>query len=409
MGLRPRLYSRLFAVGCFFHLTLPDAHQLAWLVPNLSLAVGALWLLAKPPTGRLFPAPWLLCALGVLGPLLFAGDQLTQSVFLLVQCAVMLSARGDPSRAAPAMRGCTVAFYAIAAFHKLNSDFFDASVSCATGGVRLLGENWSVALPDLGAGWPILFIVVELGVAVLWVARPALAVVLASAMHLPLTIVFAPAFAWVMIPAWVWFFDDETLSHQVTTFRDKRVLGVGSLLGVISAAFYFRDHWVPYPFWQLNELALWIVLVGSVRALWTRPGVGRGAWGDAPLGWRAVFVLALVLNATTPYLGLQFHHAGAMLSNLRIDRGCWNHLIVPEEVRLRDPYLRIDDARDDELESTLWHPAQLRDWLAEHCEGEPMPVTLDGERLDACALELSGSSGLFQTNLQRECPQRCIH
>ena len=126
------------------------------------------------------------------------------------------------------------------------------------------------------------------------------------------------------------------------------------------------------------------------------------------MGWRGVFLMALVLNAFTPYLGLQFHHAAAMLSNLRIDRGCWNHLLVPEAVRLRDPYVRIDDAANEELESTLWHPAQLRAWLDEHCD-EPILVTVDGERVDACTLELQGRSGLFQTNLQRQCPQQCIH
>lgn len=404
MELRRRLYARLFAVGCFFHLTLPDAHQWTWLIPNVSLAVGAVWLLVRP-TARV---PWVLCALGVLGPLLFGGDQLTQSVFLLIQSGLMLSAWHDPSRAAPAMRACTVAFYAIAAFHKLNADFFDPAVSCAVGGVELLGKNWSVALPDLGIAWPILFIAVELGVALLWVARPALAVVLASAMHLPLTIVFAPAFAWVMIPAWVWFFDDEDLAHYVDTFRDKRVLGVGVSLFAISTALYFRDHWVPYPFWQLNELALWIVLIATTRAFWTRGERLRGRSSLRP-GWRGIFVVALVLNASTPYLGLQFHHAGAMLSNLRIDRGCWNHLLVPEAVRIREPYLRLDDTRIDELSSTLWHPAQLRAWTEEHCAGEPIEATLDGRRVDVCALEPSGREGIFQTNLERACPQRCIH
>ena len=381
------------------------------------LAAGALWLAWKPGS-RL---AWLACALGVLGPLLFAGDQLTQSVFMLVQCTLMLGAArldtDDRERlVAPAMRACTVAFYAIAAFHKLNVDFFDPTVSCAVGGVELLGDNWSVALPDLGLAWPVLFIAVELGVAVAWATRPAFAVVLASAMHLPLTIVFAPAFAWILIPAWVWFFDDEDLAHYVATFRDKRVLAAGVVLGAISAAFYFRDHWVPYPFWQLNELLLWIVLVASATALWRRGDRLRSRAPLRPLGWRAVWLVAMIVNASTPYLGLQFHHAGAMLSNLRIDRGCWNHLLVPELVRVREPYLRLDDAADDAadpelaevLETTLWHPAQLRAFLAEHCT-EPRMVRIDGARVDACELELEGREGLFQTNLERRCPQQCIH
>ncbi|MCA9612078.1 MAG: hypothetical protein KC586_04885, partial [Myxococcales bacterium] len=188
-----------------------------------------------------------------------------------------------------------------------------------------------------------------------------------------------------------------------------------------------------YPAWQLVELSLWILLGGYVVALVTRRDgalTGRlanlergrpGAW--VPLG-------LLLLSGTTPYLGLQFHHAAAMLSNLRVDEGCWNHLLVPESVRGSDPYVRVEDievgpsvrgpeALKERARSMLWHPASLRTGIEDWCEAGAAPLRLTlryhdtrHEVRDACVDPLPlpwQPPGLFQTNLPRECPARCIH
>ena len=118
-----------------------------------------------------------------------------------------------------------------------------------------------------------------------------------------------------------------------------------------------------------------------------------------------------------------------MLSNVRIDEGCWNHLIVPEAVRLRDPYVRIERAEPAEsargraelvshLRDRLWPPHALREAVRDACRHGAAPLVLEGrygeqtfETANACE-ELpvpEGHPGLFQTNLERECPQRCIH
>jgi hypothetical protein len=74
------------------------------------------------------------------------------------------------------------------------------------------------------------------------------------------------------------------------------------------------------------------------------------------------------------------------------------------------------------LEERLWPPTALRDAVAEACRHGAAPLALEGfagERsegdrwstTDACArLPVpEGRPGLFQTNLERACPQRCIH
>ena len=74
-SLRYIVYSRMFALGCAVHLTLPDTHQAEWLLPDLALALGAIFLAASGCA-----AGWALCAVGLAVPLLFLSDQLTQSL-----------------------------------------------------------------------------------------------------------------------------------------------------------------------------------------------------------------------------------------------------------------------------------------------------------------------------------------
>ena len=518
--LRWRVGCRALAVGCFVHLSLPDAHRLDWLVPNFVLAMAATSLLLppRPGTARAY-ATFFGIALAKLVPLVFLGDQLTQSLLLALYaiCALLFAralppstnaqasldthdtphvrdtphaqrphahrphahrphahrphahrphAHGTPdapdapdtpdtpdahdtphasleSRDAPhdatharAVRLLLLGVYGLAAFHKTNRDFLDPAVSCATGGMKLLADNWSLPFPDgaSAAHWPHLFLLTEAALVLLGVWRPAWALLIALTMHVPLTIVFAPAFAWVMLPGWVAFLRDEDLVHLAHVWRTKRawVIGLGLVPAITSAALYFRDHWIPYPAWQFVELSLWFLLAWLVVALVTRRGgvlTGRLAWNERTRSFTFVPLVILLLNGTTPYLGLQFHHAAAMLSNLRIDEGCWNHLLVPESVRVIEPYVRIEamevgpetpapGALISHAREALWHPASLRDAVERWCDAGAAPVALElrfeGRRLlvdDACEhLPLPAqASGLFQTNLPRQCPARCIH
>ena len=441
---RFRWFARAWALAALFHLSLPDVRHWSWLLPNLLLGASAVGLLLRPrvpPSGTGW-ALWGAALGGLLWPLFFLGDQLTQSVHLSVMAlAVLLCARGGEDRAhAHAVRLATVAVYAVAAFHKLNADFLDATVSCATGGVKLLGENWgwTFAPSALDPLWPYLFLTAELGVVVLFRFAPRLAIPVALTMHVPLTIVFAPAFAWVMVAGYPCFFDDDGLDRLAARLRARRGwwLGVGLTFAALDAALYFRDHWIAYPAWQLGEAGVWLLCVGAWLGLGPGSEVPVRGWRSGPgssrpprIGRARLLVAAFLLNATTPYLGLQLHHTAAMLSNLRVDEGCWNHLLVPEAVRLRDPYVRVDRAEPtagspgrsalvEHLEERLWPPADLRRAIGDACQHGAAPLVLEGSYRgvpfaadDACdALPLpTGHPGLLQTNLERSCPQRCIH
>lgn len=423
---RYRLWARASLLGALAHLTLPDALEWTWLPADLLLLGGALAVAYYPRAHVGTLLGFLASAAGLLWPLLLLGDQLTQSVYMLFVVVAGLLCQRNERHFFGAVRLLTLGVYAAAIFHKMNADFFDPAVSCASGGLTVLSEMWSLPLaPDfLAPLWPYAFAASELSLVLLFVLRPRIALPFAGLIHIPLTIIFAPSFAWVMAPGWIAFMREEDLKAWAAIGRERRLsIALIGLAGFgMGLAFYFQDHWVLYPAWQLKELALWVLAAGLITMSLRGPRIERGAWSE-PMGKTPWVLFALfVANASTPYLGVQFHHAGAMLSNLRIDEGCWNHLLVPESVRWSDPYIRVDapDAGDDvraEFETALWHEASLRSAVRRHCAEGAAPLTLTiragGETRtldDACEAELPrGRAGLFQTNLERECPQACVH
>lgn len=445
-SMRYLLHARAFALAGVIHLTLPDAAEPGWLAPNVLAALGVILLFAN---GCLLG--WALLFAGVAWPLVALGDQLTQSVYMLsvAGAAVALWLGPEAGRGARldvelarVVRVVTVLTYAIAALHKMNGGFLTADVSCASQGVVILARNWgipAIAWPPLLPVWPVVFLVVEVALPVLLRVRPLAGMILGVAVHIPLTIIFAPAFAFVVTTGYVTLLREPELRAlgRVLAARVRLVLVLGGGLGLASFALYMRVHRVVYWFWSAKEILLWMALVWLLAAWRARGPLFRdsGAWREGRAGsslGRAVLAIVVacwLANASTPYLGLQFHHTAAMLSNLRIDRGCWNSLIFPESMRLADPYIRIDEVRvaaahaqaEAVLRERLWTPASLRRARRDLCRTGGGPVTLGarwrGRRYDVRDLcrtwpfgepVLPGWKG-FQDNLLRQCPQYCIH
>ncbi|MEM9194000.1 MAG: hypothetical protein AAGF12_32795 [Myxococcota bacterium] len=431
------VYCRCFGIASAIHLTLPDAMQPGWLVPNLIYGAGVVLLAVRGAV-----LGWILAAAGLLLPLLFFGDQLTQSAYLLACAAsapVLLSGGRESGREARAtvflavVRALTIGTYALAALHKANRDFFDPTVSCASAGLTILAENWSlpfVAAPGLLDAAPILFLLAEVGFVLGLIYRPLPSFVFGFLLHIPLTIVFAPSFAFIMISGWAAMLDDEELRWLGRTFRRRWrvILGVGGGLGLLSFALYMRDHWVVYAYWSLKEAMLWVGLVWVLCALPDRPPPSF-RWRRRALLWPLAVVLTLwTAHGLLPYSGLKFHHAGAMLSNLRVDRGCWNSHVFPEALRQVDPYLRVVDADvsgpnpalEEAIEAGLWNRRSFvraaERWCAE-TEGIRLRGTVGGESFevnDLCAgwpfdAPLFPNARFHQENLLAECPQQCIH
>ncbi|TVR04890.1 MAG: hypothetical protein EA398_00930 [Deltaproteobacteria bacterium] len=349
-----------------------------------------------------------------------------------------------------------IATYVVAVFHKLNRDYFDPEISCAVYGWQKLDRLTPLLpLPDIA---PVVLHTAVLGAelllaVLLWRRSMRAALVVGTLFHLPLTIALAPAFVFTMGIG----FAARMRREQVAAFRASlRAHGrMALLLGLLAAVVTTWSAGV-WPIWHL--LVKIVLLVGvawvalRMEGPGARPARGVESWrvrGRALCRRRSPWSLAalglMAVLASTPYLGTRVQHAGAMLSNLRIDAGCWNHLLVPERVRRVDPYVRIEVARvggeryralglherrEASLMGGLWGDDALRavrrNWCRPHTRPIRLEGTVRGERFvieDLCAADAAlpaarGAFGgrawfpghlRFQTTLSRECRQVCVH
>jgi hypothetical protein len=422
---RLRFWARAYAAATLVHLLLPDYDQPGWGPPRLVSAVGAALLLWRP-----LPVGFALCLVGAAWPLWALRDVLTQSALLLVWAAVGLwgAARRRGPAALDAVRWTTALTYALAALHKLNADFFDPAVSCAPHAWAQVAARWS--LPDIGGLEPLLApaaILTEVALTVAIARRSPWMWPLGVAFHLPLTVTLAPAFGAVMLAGYV----AATTRRQAARWRRAvrrhpgLLVAAGGVAAVVDAALGGVDD----PLVPVKVAAAGAILAGSLLALGP-PGRCRRT---APAAWA---VAALwTLNGLTPYLGVQYQHAAAMLSNLRVDAGCHNSLVFPEALRGADPYLRVDvarigdgqrPAREAALREGLWSVPALHAMHANWCVPRLRPIVLEGTWRgrpfalpDLCADDwldhLPGAGAVpaglqrFQKNLRRDCPQACIH
>lgn len=421
MDPRLRHWARAFAVASLVHLALPDFEQPGWWAPRLLNVAGAVWLLWRPARGA-----FLLCAAATAWPLLFLRDVLTQSMYL-TWCALAAALLRSPESILQSIRWLTAGTYLLAALHKLNAAFFDPAQSCAHHAWAQVAERWQLPTPEpLTAALPAMVVALEVALGAAVLLRSPLLWPLGLAFHLPLTVTLAPAFGAVMLSGYV----AATPARAAVRWRRVRrhgglVLLAGVLAGVLDAALGALDPWL-----LSKVVATGALLAASLLALgppWWRPvEVRRGA---------AVVAVAWFLHGLTPYFGVQYQHAAAMLSNLRIDAGCHNSWIFPEALRGADPYVRIDVASIGDglrpervalLRETLWNVPALHAMRRNWCLPEQRPIRLAGTWRgrtfaieDLCAESwLAALPGAgwdppgfqrFQKNLQRSCAAACIH
>ncbi len=446
-----RLIVWAFALGSFTHLWLADAAQADWLPANLVYAAGIILLVM---TRSAFA--WLLCAVGLAIPLFFLRDQLTQSVILLLWSlsgafTMLVAPRSERGLEAllSVFRVLTSLTYAVATLHKINRDFLAPETSCAVYGVDELLVYYGIENVDLmgfGVAIPIMALVLEGGISVAFaIGRHRLAWLMALVFHLPITLTMAPAFAFVMLPGHLAFLTDEDVEALRVTWKQSGLKIIPVAACLLTLSLIAHDS-IPEITMIPKEGLIWFLLlfVGSTfhpfrrdeRSPFRRFRFGtHGKWRLLP----AIVGTIFVLNCLTPYTGLQYQHAAAMLSNLRIDEGCWNSYLFPEDVRISDEYVRIERAyfrepgylpeyEEISLEQ-LWSPPQIRqmrrNWCRERlrpfyieatfrgdtyiiedlCDGSSLPFTSAG----FFGVELFGDALRFQKNLTRECPQACIH
>jgi len=425
------------------HLWLGDAWEPGWEVSNLICVLGAVLLVFRPSL-----VAWILIFVGKLLPLLFLRDQLTQSVVLLCYStagiwAHLLLLRGkDPlPDFFRSMHWVTGLTYSLATLHKLNTEFLNPVTSCANYGINKLAIHWQVPTDvALWSIWPGVALLIEGAIPLLlMLGRHRIAWVLAVLFHIPLTITMAPAFAFVMFAGLAAFVTDED-RETIFSIIERHWKWIIPLSVSITAISVLRPQTTPDPSMIVREWMLWalLLLLATAFPLWKRKSWTRRALPKVGLAPKILAGLFL-LNGLTPYTGVQIQHAAAMLSNLRIDEGCWNHVIIPESMRLTEDYIRIETGYfgkpgvipeyEKIMTDQLWNGPQIRQMKRNWCGHKVRPFYIEGTFRgrqfvipDLCSAEElpfhdDGFFGVeifpdflrYQKNLMRECPQACIH
>jgi hypothetical protein len=398
------LFAFLWAAAHGYH----EAKWSYWLSTPSDFAVGvsvALVLLRPSAVWRLA----LLAAVQLLslaGALPYASNHWLVVSFVDLSLLVAIasaawtgSGRVEPSRVwrqfAPASRAIVVVVYGWAAFHKLNADWFDPTVSCAG---RLMND-WARLFPfvpgpgGVYAAMPWIAVGIEIAIpALLLIRRGRFAgIVLALAFHfalgvphffhfsaimLALFLPFAPnrfvsaADAWTRDRAWAarirQMFDSGAVRHLETAAYVGLILAVCAVVAMspwtyagiepvlvrevgsgvrTTWSYVFQAFWFPY---YLGAAVLFVVIRRRTESD-NRTGAELLRASSTLL--YVVPVLAL-LNGTLPYVGLKTEGAFGMFSNLRTEGDRPNHYFVGGLV---DPFgwqadlVRVESSDDPEL------------------------------------------------------------
>lgn len=404
------LFAVMWAMAAIWHLLGNTTLAPGWVQTLLAAAAGlVLW---RPGSPR---ALGLLAAAGVLSvwseaPLLGNHWLLAGFVNVGILMAVAASAvrkrlddQGDlAARLFPVARLCLLGFYAFASFAKLNSAFFDPSVSCA---VFYFNESTdSLGLTSLqlnGAGWLqwaviVGTVLVELSIPLLLVVRRTrhAGVVLALVFHGVLAADQAHQFfdfSSVLAALFVLFLPESAgtwVAERAGSTRARLALvhdrlpmlvhagaaaaptaaGLAVAAGLLTPRAALDLGWWP---WQL-----WAVLCvgGALRFLDQRP---PAPMPGALRPHHALFLLVPLLvvgNGLTPYLELKTGFGWNMYANLRTVDGESNHFVVRRTWPLSDAQgdlVRVVSSDDPALEvyarrGYLLAFYQLRIYLADH-------------------------------------------
>lgn len=399
----------MWAMAALWHLLGNPLNGPAWAQGILVAGVGAVLLRpgATLPLGLL--AVGGLVTMWTEAPLLGNHWLLAGFVDLAIVLALVTGLlRGrvaDPgdlaNRLFPAARLCLLGFYGFAAFAKLNSAFFDRTVSCATyyftestdslglTPLQLGGTAWLQRAVILGT------VAVELSIPVLLVVRRtrSAGVVLGLVFHTVLALdrahqffdfssTLAALFVLFLPPlAGSWVVERVGSMRARLALRDERLparvhlalvalpvaLGVLLVIDVITLELAVDVGWWS---WQLYALGL-IVLTGALLRQLRSPSPHQLRPHHALF---ALVPLLVVFNGLTPYLELKTGYGWNMYSNLRTVDGESNHLLVRRSLPLTDEQEDVVTILDTSSSALGRYAAngygltwrQLRSYLAQH-------------------------------------------
>jgi hypothetical protein len=263
------------------------------------------------------------------------------------------------SRFRPPAIGLVFCLYLFATFHKLNWDYLDPQVSCASAFMDWLRARSFTFLPVPGVWARTAVIYVSLGceflIPVLLCFRRTLfwGLLLAFTFHFAIGYLIAWHFSALMY-ALLFLFMPTSLTAAVLKIKAELARPEGRFrrfVGIFLSVILFLGLVLPAtisskgitagnlaydPEWNLITAMGWMVFLlyslAAVSVLWSaRKFRSLEEPGGAHFKLRIEFagVLAMAVIALFPYLGLSTASSFSMFSNLRTEGGSSNHLFMP--------------------------------------------------------------------------------
>lgn len=367
-AIRLPIFIRLYGIAISAHVvgnwSQPDIPALVGWV-NLAVGAAGLALLMKPTRSLLVVGSALVVA-SVLFEMPITGNHWV--VAGLVGASILVTG-GNEDRFFPAARLILLVFYTFAAFAKLNSGFFDPTVSCA---VFYANQSLgSFGLPALDVEgfvsrvliWATVVIEASVPITLVWRRTRYFGVLLGTVFHTLISFDLDQHFydfTAVLIALFVLFLPDrsiESISEQLAEI-DRRKLVPGALLvGIVGLlALLSVFPLTPLTAFLLSRLPFVLWLPFSL--LWVAALIRARAPGDPVVwrtGWASAIVVALtVLNGLTPYTEIKTAYSFNMYANLVTSQGDSNHFVVRSTLPLRSGYdgpVEILESSDGGLEA----------------------------------------------------------
>lgn len=284
----------------------------------------------------------------------------------------------------PVVRVELAILYAFAVLHKLNTDFLNPAVSCASTQYAQIAGMYPIlpqgAWVDHTVIWGTLLVEAAIPI-MLFVRRTRLlAVVLGALFHFLLTlnpahvffdftsVLLAVYFLFVPLDYWAAAREGRLRWAPLQTLRERtgarRMIPAGrALLAALAAlligAYLLRlapDYGEVWDVMRESVRMVWVLYFVALLAIFVRalrranvPAASR-AYDRGPLPWAvaAVVPVLLVVNGMSPYLGLKTEASFSMFSNLRTEVVS-NHLLVPGSLKLagyQEDLVRIHASSD---------------------------------------------------------------
>ena len=431
-------FALLLAISLILHQLWWDGFEVR--SPHFLVILAAFWTILRPTSVVRFLT---MIAMEVFAVALDMPDVGSHTLLLLVSGVCLLTwvgwgalrTQGLPDagvlfeQIAPFFAVQLLLVYAVAAVAKLNTGFLDPDITCAASmsgrlpwsQLSFMAGSWRVVASIWGT------VVIEVALPILLTVRRSrmVGLVLGGVFHAVLGLAGNVPFSALALALFVTFLPPDTPSKLFTLATTHpglvRWAGRTGRMSRSVAAFpvavgcwllgaaIFPDEPGTGPTLLSHGMGLFVVAAFAGGILVVLGLARGGSHSHSARSFRihhSVFVagiLLMVLNSASPYVGLKTDSSLTMFSNLHTEGDQWNHLLIPEAVRVfpyQDHPVRILASNDPalnalgrdgvrlvpfELERHLRsHPGTIAAYATTDAEGEK--VLTAGPATDAAPL-----------------------